>query len=76
MKNGPTGYVVTGIYPEQFLSLRQCPRVGDSYFRVCVVESVHQTGSYTVKLRNIDNGSSFDLEYPDDVWKYSFYYCR
>ena len=77
-KHGQTGSVYIRIYPEQFLSLRQCPRDGDSYINVCVVESVHQTytGSYTFKLRNIDNGSSFDWEYPDDVWKYFFYYCR
>ena len=79
LKHELTGRVYILIYPEDFLSLRQCPRVGDSYFYVGVVECVHRTstGSYTVKYRDVDSGYSHDTEYPRDFEKYyRFYYCR
>jgi len=67
----------TLIYPGQFPSLRQCPRVGDSYFNHWVVKSVHRTSpdSYTVQCTSIDTGSCYDWEYPRDFEKYCFYSC-
>ena len=78
MKRELTGNVYTNIYPGAFQSLRQCPRVGDTIFRVFEVESVRQTStdSYTVKYRDIDTGRSYDREYPDHFKKYCFNYCR
>ena len=79
LKHERTGDVCTPIYPGHFQSLRQCPRVGDSYTNLCLVECVHRTstGSYTVKCRDIDTGYSFDVEYPRFFEEYyHFYSCR
>jgi len=77
MKRELTGNVYTNIYPGAFQSLSQCPRVGDTIFRVFEVESVRQTSTdNTVKYRDIDTGRSYDREYPDHFKKYCLYYCR
>jgi len=79
LKYESTGHVYTDIYPDHFLGFMQCPRVGDSYFHVGVVESVSQTITdiYAVKCIFINTGLPYDWVYPDNFRKYCFfYYCR